>query len=701
MGSTEIISYDFNLYVRKTYRFVEVVVVIDYGDVVVGIDVVSSGVKLSDYRYALAVLKDGTMTVYDDVGLGRLIRLLWELKPKLIALDNIMELGGSKKNVVKIVKLLPPESELVQVTLSADEFVDLRKLASKAGIVLEHGKLTPQKTAEVLAILSSKGYGKVLKLFEDRVKVVISRGRVPGSGGSSSERFKRGLRTSVLSAVKRFKEELDSRGIDYDLTFRESDGGIERAVFTIYTRRSEISSILRVVKGFNVSIRVKPVLKKKFLSLVSSNLTTDKFIIVGVDPGIETGLAIVDLDLNPLLVLSSKNLDREEILQIIRKYGIPVLVSTDKNPPPEIIEKLAASLNTVLYCPSRTLSTAEKDSLVYEYVEIHKLNLKTTHERDALASCLKAYKEYEEKFLQLTSKLNEIGLHPRRLQKYKAEIIRGRPVAEVVEEMINDYISKGETYGKENIVRMIKLLVNEDIERRDKELIAEMEKIAKERDVLRKRVVELERQLTQLETELHLRTLEFNSEVAKDREISELRHRLRKLTEHLSSLEEQVTGMTKLIDSLKEAFNLLFNGKYLIVRSIRKLSVEEILRSSQTLGNIKEGELIFVKELREFKEDLMKLINSLKLRILIPKPLEEHKDIKSIYQVVVYPCRDYIEVSDDVVLIPKEVINELEKYEEELRKEIMKKSEFTLEKLLNLIEEYRTKRTINISNNSN
>jgi len=701
MGSTEIISYDFNLYVRKTYRFVEVVVVIDYGDVVVGIDVVSSGVKLSDYRYALAVLKDGTMTVYDDVGLGRLIRLLWELKPKLIALDNIMELGGSKKNVVKIVKLLPPESELVQVTLSADEFVDLRKLASKAGIVLEHGKLTPQKTAEVLAILSSKGYGKVLKLFEDRVKVVISRGRVPGSGGSSSERFKRGLRTSVLSAVKRFKEELDSRGIDYDLTFRESDGGIERAVFTIYTRRSEISSILRVVKGFNVSIRVKPVLKKKFLSLVSSNLTTDKFIIVGVDPGIETGLAIVDLDLNPLLVLSSKNLDREEILQIIRKYGIPVLVSTDKNPPPEIIEKLAASLNTVLYCPSRTLSTAEKDSLVYEYVEIHKLNLKTTHERDALASCLKAYKEYEEKFLQLTSKLNEIGLHPRRLQKYKAEIIRGRPVAEVVEEMINDYISKGETYGKENIVRMIKLLVNEDIERRDKELIAEMEKIAKERDVLRKRVVELERQLTQLETELHLRTLEFNSEVAKDREISELRHRLRKLTEHLSSLEEQVTGMTKLIDSLKEAFNLLFNGKYLIVRSIRKLSVEEILRSSQTLGSIKEGELIFVKELREFKEDLMKLINSLKLRILIPKPLEEHKDIKSIYQVVVYPCRDYIEVSDDVVLIPKEVINELEKYEEELRKEIMKKSEFTLEKLLNLIEEYRTKRTINISNNSN
>ncbi len=674
---------------------------IDYGDVVVGIDVVSSGVKLSDYRYALAVLKDGTMTVYDDVGLGRLIRLLWELKPKLIALDNIMELGGSKKNVVKIVKLFPPESELVQVTLSADEFVDLRRLASKAGIVLEHGKLTPQKTAEVLAILSSKGYGKVLKLFEDRIKVVISRGRVPGSGGSSSERFKRGLRTSVLSAVKRFKEELENRGIDYDLTFRESDGGIERAVFTIYTRRSEISSILRVVKGFNVSIRVKPVLKKKFLSLVSSNLTTDKFIIVGVDPGIETGLAIVDLDLNPLLVLSSKNLDREEILQIIRKYGIPVLVSTDKNPPPEIIEKLAASLNSVLYSPSRTLSTAEKDSLVYEYVEIHKLNLKTTHERDALASCLKAYKEYEEKFLQLMSRLNEIGLHPRRLQKYKAEIIRGRPVAEVVERIINDYISKGETYGKENIVRMIKLLVNEDIERRDKELIAEMEKIAKERDVLRKRVVELERQLTQLETELHLRTLEFNSEVAKDREISELRHRLRKLTEHLSSLEEQITGMAKLIDSLKEAFNLLFNGKYLIVRSIRRLSVEEILRSSQTLGNIKEGEVIFVKELREFKEDLMKLINSLKLRILIPKPLEEHKDIKPVYQVVIYPCRDYIEVSDDVVLIPKEVINELEKYEEELRKEIMKKSEFTLEKLLNLIEEYRTKRIINISNNSN
>jgi len=674
--------------------------VIDHNDVVVGIDVITSGAKLSDYRYALAVLKDNSMTVYDDLSLGRLIRLLWELKPKLIALDNIMELGGSKKNVIKIVRLFPPESELVQVTLSDDEFVDLRKLASKAGIMLEHGKLTPQKTAEVLAILSSRGYGKVLKLFEDKIKVVISRSRVPGSGGSSSERFKRGLRTSVLSAVKRFKEELDSRGIDYDLTFRESDGGIERAVFTIYTRRGDLSSILRVVKGFNVSIRVKPVLKKKLLSLVSSNLTTDRFVIVGVDPGIETGLAIVDLDLNPLLVLSSKNLDREEILQIVRKYGIPIIVSTDKNPPPEIIEKLAASLNAVLYYPSKTLSTAEKDFLVYEYVEVHKLSLKTTHERDALASCLKAYKEYEEKFLQLTSKLNEIGLHPRRLQKYKAEVIRGKPVAEVVEEIINDYISKGETYGKENIVRIIKSLVNEDAEKRGKELIAEMEKITKERDVLRRRIVELERRLTQLETELHLKTLEFNSEVAKDREISELRHRLRKLTEYLGSLEVQITSMTKHIDNLKEAFNLLFNGKYLMVRSIRKLSLEEILRSSQTLGNIKEGEVVFVKELRELREDLVKLINTLKLKILIPKPPEESKDVEY-YQVVIYPCRDYIEVSDDIVLIPKEVINELEKYEEELRKKLMRRDEFTLEKLLNLIEEYRLERTTNISNNHN
>jgi predicted RNase H-like nuclease (RuvC/YqgF family) len=695
-----VINYNFNLYAGKAYRFVEVVVVIDHNDVVVGIDVITSGAKLSDYRYALAVLKDNSMTVYDDLSLGRLIRLLWELKPKLIALDNIMELGGSKKNVIKIVRLFPPESELVQVTLSDDEFVDLRKLASKAGIMLEHGKLTPQKTAEVLAILSSRGYGKVLKLFEDRIKVVISRSRVPGSGGSSSERFKRGLRTSVLSAVKRFKEELDSRGIDYDLTFRESDGGIERAVFTIYTRRGDLSSILRVVKGFNVSIRVKPVLKKRLLSLVSSNLTTDRFVIVGVDPGIETGLAIVDLDLNPLLVLSSKNLDREEILQIVRKYGIPIIVSTDKNPPPEIIGKLAASLNAVLYYPSKTLSTAEKDSLVYEYVEVHKLSLKTTHERDALASCLKAYKEYEEKFLQLTSKLNEIGLHPRRLQKYKAEVIRGKPVAEVVEEIINDYISKGETYGKENIVRIIKSLVNEDVEKRDKELIAEMEKITKERDVLRRRVVELERQLTQLETELHLKTLEFNSEVAKDREISELRHRLRKLTEYLSSLEERITNMTKHIDSLKEAFNLLFNGKYLMVRSIRKLSLEEVLRSSQTLGNIREGEVVFVKELRELREDLVKLINTLKLKILIPKPPEESKNVEY-YQVVVYPCRDYIEVNDDIVLIPKEVINELEKYEEELRKKLMRRDEFTLEKLLNLIEEYRLERTTNISNNHN
>lgn len=670
----------------------------EQSDVIVGVDVITSGAKLSDYTYALAVLRGDELTLYESVSLSRMIRLLWEFRPKLIALDNIMELGGTKKNLIKILQLLPPECKVVQVTLNDNELIDLRKLAIKAGIQLEQGKLSPQKTAEVLAILSSKGYGTTLKLFEDKVRVVISRGRVPGSGGSSSDRFKRGLRTSVLSATKKFKEELDKRGIDYDLTFRKSEGGIDRALFIVYAPRYELTQILRSVRGYDVNIKVKPVIKKKFIDVLFNNTRVDRFLIVGVDPGVETGLAIVDLDLRPLLIISGRNLDREEIIQTVLKYGTPVLVATDKNPPPEMVEKIAANLNVMLYYPTKSLSSSEKDALVYDYLLQYGLNTRTTHERDALASCIKVYKEFEDKFRQLALKLGEIGLSVSKLQKYKAEIVKGRSIADVIEEVINDYVSREGPYGRGDLVRVIKLLASEEVSKKDRELLNQVEKISKERDVLRERIKELERRVSELETELALRTAEFDAEVAKDREVSELKYRLRRLNEHVSKLEEQLLSATKLLDRYRSLFHSIFTGNYVLVRYLRRLTVEELIRSAQDVGTLREGEVVFVGELREVKDGVLKTIKDLKLKLVIPKSAEVPLDILDRYELVVNRCDEFLEVSDNLVLIPASVIAEFPKIEEEIRMRSRRKVELSYEKLLDIVREYRNERIIKESN---
>ncbi|MEM0453526.1 MAG: DUF460 domain-containing protein [Sulfolobales archaeon] len=661
-------------------------------DVIVGIDVVTSGSKLSDYLYALAVLKGTELVVHENVSLSRLIRFLWELRPKLIALDNIMELGGNKRNLIKVLKLLPPESRIVQVTLNDNELVDLRRLAISAGLQLEQGKLSPQKTAEILAILCSKGFGTTLKLFEDKVKVVISRGRVPGSGGSSSDRFKRSLRTSVSSLAKKFKEELDRRGLDYDLTFRKSEGGIDSALFTIYAPRHELSGILRSMRGYDVNIKVKPVIRKKLISTIF-NLPLNRYLIVGVDPGIETGLTVIDLDLKPLVVTSGKNFDREEIIQTILKYGTPVLVATDKNPPPEMVEKIAANLNTTLYYPPKSLSSSEKDALVYEYLSTHGLNLRTTHERDSLASCIKAYKEFEEKFRQLTAKLNEIGLPVSKLQRFKAEIIKGRSIADVIEEVISNYISKESTHNKDSIVRVIKQLANEEISKKDRELLNQLERISKERDILRGRIKELERRLSELETELTIRNMEFDVEVAKDREVSELKHRLRKLGDYAKKLEEQMLNAARLLDRYRDLFQSIFDGKYMLVRYLRRLTIDELTKLTEELGRtLREGDVIFVREFHEPVEEVLKKLSDLKLKVVTPKFADIPSYITDKFDLVIYRCEDFIEISDGLVALPTSVISELSRLEKEIRERIKRRLEIDPDKLLNLIMEYRNER---------
>ncbi|MEM2157479.1 MAG: DUF460 domain-containing protein [Sulfolobales archaeon] len=661
-------------------------------DVIVGIDVVTSGSKLSDYLYALAILKGTELVVHENVSLSRLIRFLWELRPKLIALDNIMELGGNKRNLIKVLKLLPPESRIVQVTLNDNELVDLRRLAISAGLQLEQGKLSPQKTAEILAILCSKGFGTTLKLFEDKVKVVISRGRVPGSGGSSSDRFKRSLRTSVSSLAKKFKEELDRRGLDYDLTFRKSEGGIDSALFTIYAPRHELSGILRSMRGYDVNIKVKPVIRKKLISTIF-NLPLNRYLIVGVDPGIETGLTVIDLDLKPLVVTSGKNFDREEIIQTILKYGTPVLVATDKNPPPEMVEKIAANLNTTLYYPPKSLSSSEKDALVYEYLSTHGLNLRTTHERDSLASCIKAYKEFEEKFRQLTAKLNEIGLPVSKLQRFKAEIIKGRSIADVIEEVISNYISKESTHNKDSIVRVIKQLANEEISKKDRELLNQLERISKERDILRGRIKELERRLSELETELTIRNMEFDVEVAKDREVSELKHRLRKLGDYAKKLEEQMLNAARLLDRYRDLFQSIFDGKYMLVRYLRRLTIDELTKITEELGRtLREGDVIFVREFHEPVEEVLKKLSDLKLKVVTPKFADIPSYITDKFDLVIYRCEDFIEISDGLVALPTSVISELSRLEKEIRERIKRRLEIDPDKLLNLIMEYRNER---------
>ncbi|MEM4435244.1 MAG: DUF460 domain-containing protein, partial [Sulfolobales archaeon] len=94
-----------------------------------GVDVAKSGSKLSEFIYSIAVLRGRTLVKVDEVTASRLLRMLWELKPEVLAVDNVLELGGSIRNVSNFVKLLPPGVKVVQVNVDEKSLKDLRMLA--------------------------------------------------------------------------------------------------------------------------------------------------------------------------------------------------------------------------------------------------------------------------------------------------------------------------------------------------------------------------------------------------------------------------------------------------------------------------------------------------------------------------------------------------------------------------------------------
>jgi len=98
--------------------------------------------------------------------------------------------------------------------------------------------------------------------------------------------------------------------------------------------------------------------------------------------------AVLDLSGNLLGLGSKKGLGRG-IIGEVKKYGEPLIISTDVSKPPKLVKELATSFGARLSLPKEDMRVKEKETLTKGFV------FGNRHERDALASALRAFKEIE------------------------------------------------------------------------------------------------------------------------------------------------------------------------------------------------------------------------------------------------------------------------------------------------------------------
>jgi predicted RNase H-like nuclease (RuvC/YqgF family) len=102
------------------------------------------------------------------------------------------------------------------------------------------------------------------------------------------------------------------------------------------------------------------------------------------------------------LHLSSKReATRSYIIKVISKFGRPIIIASDVNPPPKAIEKISSSLGSKTFFPKVSMAIMEKRRLVEDYDD----EIKNAHEKDALSAGLRAFRNYHGLLLKIEETL--------------------------------------------------------------------------------------------------------------------------------------------------------------------------------------------------------------------------------------------------------------------------------------------------------
>jgi len=655
--------------------------------IVMGVDIFSGNPSSKEEAlYSVVILKGGSIYAeYESVPLSRLVRLSWEHRPEAIGIDNIYELGSSEEDVARIAALLPPDTVLRQVTLWPEGFITLREAARRVGINLPQAKLSSIETARIAAELAYRGVGSRIKVVEEKTRIIVARGHRGGRpGGMSSQRYNRRVRAAILRMTREIRRRLDSNGFDYDLVFRKSEGGLERAVFIVYAPRSRLQGIVRNMNNIDIRVEVRPIYSSRLEFEYPRTSRKAGYLIVGIDPGVTLGLALLDLSGRPVLLSSYKEFDRTEIISVVERSGVPVLMATDVRSVPEAVKKLAAAFNVPIFSPPQDLSTMEKHEIAQSYAAKYGVKIPDTHVRDALAAAVKAYRSVEQKLAQAESYLSRIGLDLSK-DMIKVAIIRGKTIAEALEEEIERLMSSTPREPRHVQPHLEEKARSEDYGR-EQRLEEEIRRLKLEKASMARRIKELRWRIDELEQALNTRSRELNIELIRDREIENLRVRNKGLAEKIGELEEKVKQLEERIGELRELLSMAARGEVIPVIIVDKLTTTGLQRLGRKPG---KGEIVYVANPNIYEAEAVAGLADLGVAGVLVDQAEGGGLLDALRRsgIPVLTLHDYLVYMDDSILLVDPRVREVAKEEKRRLREMRRKLD-----LARLIEEYRVRR---------
>jgi predicted RNase H-like nuclease (RuvC/YqgF family) len=521
----------------------------------------------------------GTLSVSREVVTFRKLRRLIERdEPAVVATDNAYELAEDKDALVRFLRWLPPGTRLVQVT-GAERPESLSRVASRHGVPYSK---EPMGEAEAAARLAAGNVGHEVTAFTDTTRVRVSRGRSTGKGGWSQDRYTRRIHGSVKRRSREIESTLEEAGLSFDREVTEKYGGYANAEFRVSARPDEIP----VTTGRSGDTRVEMERVRRDGIEFEPLVRRRDRVIVGIDPGTTTGVAVVGLDGEPLEVHSTRVADRADVVEWLIERGRPVVVAADVTPMPETVERFRRSFDAGGWTPTTDLPVDEKLHRTRDAAHDN------DHERDALAAALFAFDAHEDQFDRIRSKV-------------PPQFDRGEVIARVVG-------------GEESVEAVLRDLRDEDEaeddqsheepelteeERRIRRLERRVERLESHAEGLEETVAEKEARIEEYEEELSAAKRQERREVRERRAVSRLERENERLERERDEARERVTALEEKLERLKTLWKLdhsnfsdVAEGRDLVaVKVVDQFTRDEIRRADERYG-LAAGDVVYLRD---------------------------------------------------------------------------------------------------------
>ncbi|MHA2191941.1 MAG: DUF460 domain-containing protein [Candidatus Thorarchaeota archaeon] len=642
-------------------------------------------------KFACVIMHEGvSLNEYSEISRGALLKLIGEIRPKWLCTDNIFEIAPDSKSLFRLADKIPAETRIVQVTGVPPRQVSLKRLAKRHGLRVR-GKPTPLESAYLAAQLALLGVGHSLECFGEQTEIKVARGRKPGRGGQSANRFRRKVHSQIQQMTRHIEDQLKTAKIDYDIDVRSSDFGYASARIIAYASLPKIRKLIESKRGGDFKVLISPVRKRvEFLPLepkpISSSLRP-RYFILGIDPGSTAAICLLTLDGRIHRLVSGKSLTRADIIRQVYEQGIPVMVATDVTPVPHFVKKIASTVNAELFVPKREIAVADKQELAREFSD--GIKIRNAHERDALTAAVYAYRSIQPKLQQIERKIRDEQLVVDRNQ-LKALVIKGMSMKEATASLLHED-------SKE--VEIVPELITEEeplTQERYDSLLTKHTEAEAENIVLGERVEDLRRFVeflqfreSELADSLDIVAEENYWKIKRDREIVKKDKELKQIRREAKSLQKEVEKLNKRLENLRGVKRREIRGDMLAIKTVPQFTRESIEEYMQKVG-LKAGDIVLFEDASGGGPQTAGLLIDRGIRaVIVDTPLSHLSEEELVQSVIPVISAEEVELQrvDEFAFISRKKFEiQLRSFIDKVRERARQKGE---DELVELVERYQ------------